>query len=108
MGDNIKDKLNSFLGKLDSKMLSTKINTLVEMINNGKTDELAKKINKADTSEILDKLNEFDSSKLDSLNINKEELLNKLNSGDLDGLTSKLGNNGKEIMDKLKYILSQK
>jgi uncharacterized protein YidB (DUF937 family) len=108
MSDSLKNKLNNLLGKFDNKMLTTKINNIVEMLNNGKTDELAKKFNKVDTNELLEKLEEFDSAKLDELNINKEDLLNKINSSDLDSLSSKLGDNGKEIMNKIKNILSQK
>ncbi len=105
MSNNLNKKLSELLGKMDDKVLQTKINAAVEMLRNGDTDDLAKKLNKVDKNEIISKLNEIDESRLKGLKLNKAELRQKMSNIDLDAVKKMLGNNGPEIIDKIKDII---
>jgi hypothetical protein len=90
---------------MDDKVLQTKINAAVEMLKNGDSDDLAKKLNKVNKNELMSKLNEIDESRLKDLNLNKAELRQKMSSIDLDAVKKMLGENGPEIIDKIKDII---
>lgn len=99
-------KLSKLWGKVDSKIINSKIDKSIEMLKNPDTSELQKELNKIDTNELLQKIDEFDESKLDELDIDKKELLAKLSSVDLDKVSSLLGDKGNEIISKIKKILT--
>jgi len=105
MSSNLNKKLSELLGKMDDKVLQTKINAAVEMLKNGDSDDLAKKLNKVNKNELMSKLNEIDESRLKELNLNKAELRQKMSSIDLDAVKKMLGENGPEIIDKIKDII---
>lgn len=105
MANSINKKLSELIGKMDDKVLQTKINTAVDMLKNGDTESLAKKLNKVDKNELLTKLNEIDDNKLKDLNFNKAELKQKMNSIDMNAVKKLLGENGPEIIDKIKDII---
>lgn len=105
MNNPLNKKLAEILGKMDEKVLQAKINAAMEMLKNGEADELVKKINKMDKNELLDKMNEIDESKLRELNINKEELKQKVSDTDLNNLARLIGDNGDEIIRKIKDII---
>jgi DNA-binding transcriptional MerR regulator len=105
MANGLNKKLADLLGKVDDKVLTAKINAAVDMLKNGNHDELAKKLSKVDKNEILEKLNEIDDEKLKELKLNKAELKQKMNSVDLDAVQKLLGENGPEIMNKIKDII---
>lgn len=69
------------------------------------TDMLGKKINKIDKEELLSKINDFDESKLKELNINKEDLKQKVSSEDLQKLSKMIGDQGDEIVERIKDFL---
>lgn len=104
---DINKKLSELFGKMDQKMLEKRINTAIEMLKNGDVDELSKKINKIDKNELLEKINEFDESKLKEFNINKDEIRQKITDADLSKLSQLLGEDGDEIVEKLKGILEK-
>lgn len=108
MSDMFKGKLAEMLGKMDEKVLQSKLNAALDMLKKGNTDELAKKIGKMDKDEIVEKMNEFDSTKLKDLNINIEEVKKSISSADLDKLSRLVGENGDEIVKKIKTLLNQK
>ena len=62
-------KLSKMWGKMDAKILNSKINKSIEMLQNSDTKELEKQISKIDANELLEKIDEFDQSKLDELDI---------------------------------------
>lgn len=105
MSNNLNKKLSELLGKMDDKVLQTKINAAVEILKNGDTDDLAKKLNKINKSELMSKLNEIDESRLKDLNLNKAELRQKMSNIDLDAVKKMLGDNGPEIIEKIKDII---
>ena len=67
--------------------------------------ELAKKINKIDKEELLKKMSELDESKLKDLKINKDEIKQNVSSEDLDKLASLIGDQGDEVIKKIKDII---
>lgn len=99
-------KLSKLWGKLDSKIVNSKIDKSIEILKNPDTSELQKELSKIDTDELLQKINEFDESSLDELNIDKKELMAKLSTVDLDKVSSLLGDKGDEIISKIKKILT--
>jgi len=105
MSSGLNKKLSELLGKMDDKVLKAKLNAAMEMLSEGNKEELAKKIEKIDKNEVLAKLNEIDDEKIKSLNLNKKELKEKLNSVDLDAVEKMLGENGPMIMKKIKDII---
>ncbi len=105
MANGFNKKLADILGKMDDKVLSAKINAAVDMLKNSDHDELVKKLNKIDKNEILEKLNEIDDEKMKELKLNKAELKQKMNSIDLGSVQKLLGENGSEIIDKIKDII---
>jgi hypothetical protein len=107
MNNPLNKKLAEMLGKMDEKVLQTKINAALDMLKKGNTEELAKKLNKVDKEELVSKINEFDDSKLQGLNINKEEIKEKIQNADLDKLSQLLGDHGDEIIGKIKNILNK-
>lgn len=107
MSDMFKGKLSDILGKMDEKMLQAKLNTALDMLKKGNTEELAKKIGKMDKDELVDKMNEFDASKLNELNINMDEIKKNISAADLDKLSKLVGDQGDEIVKKIKTLLNQ-
>ena len=107
MGDIFSKKLADILGKMDEKVLEVKLNAALDMLKKGNTEELAKKINKVDKDELMTKINEFDETKLKELNINKTEIAKQVSDTDLRKLESMLGENGPEIVKKIKSIINK-
>jgi hypothetical protein len=60
-----------------------------------------------DKNELLSKINEFDENKLQGMNIDKEEIRKKVNDADLKKLSNLIGDQGDEIIKKLKDILNK-
>jgi transcriptional regulator of aromatic amino acid metabolism len=107
MNDSFNKKLSELLGKMDERILKAKINSALEMLNNGEYEEIAKKINKMDKDELIEKMDSFDVSKLKGLNITKEEIKQKINSADIDRLARLIGEKGDILAEKFKELLSQ-
>lgn len=106
--DMFKGKLAEILGKMDEKVLQAKLNTALDMLKKGNTDELAKKIGKMDKNEIMEKMSEIDPSKLKDLNINVDEIRKSISGADLEKLSKLVGDQGDEIVKKIKTLLNQK
>lgn len=100
-------KLSELFGKMDEKVLQARLNAAIDMLQKGNVDELAKKLNKMDKNELLDKINEFDESKLKDLNINKNDIKQKISDADLSNLSQLLGDQGDQIVDKIKALLEK-
>lgn len=105
MNDGLNKKLSEILGKVDQKVLESKLNAALDMLKKGNSEELAKKLNKIDKNELVQKINEFDESKLKELNINKDEIKQKVSNADLEKLSQLIGENGNEIIKKIKDII---
>lgn len=106
MANNIfNKKLSELLGKMDDKMLQAKINAAVDMLKENNSEELSKKLSKIDKNEVLSKLNEIDDAKLKELNLNKAELQEKLKNVDFSAVQKMLGDQGPEIINKIKDII---
>ena len=104
MNKNISD----FMGKLDEKVFKTKINSAIEMLKNGNTGELAKKLEKVDKKDLMEKLDLIDDKKIKELNLNKTDIKNTLESADIQEISKVLGQDGIEILNKLKQVLAKK
>lgn len=105
MSNALNKKLAELLGKMDEKVLQTKINAALDMLKDGNKEDLAKKIGKIDKNELMSKLNELDDNKLKDMSLNKSEMQQKLNSIDMDALQNLLGDQGSEIVNKIKDII---
>ncbi|MEN6315957.1 MAG: membrane trafficking protein [Clostridiaceae bacterium] len=105
MNNGLNKKLADLLGKMDDKVLQSKLNAAVDMLKGSNNEELAKKLSKIDKNEVLSKLNELDDSKLKELNLNKADLKQKLNNVDLNAVQKMLGDQGPEIINKIKDII---
>lgn len=105
MANNFGKKMAELLEKMDDKVLAAKINAAFDILKNDNYDELAKKLRKVDKNEIMTKLNEIDDEKLKELKLNKSELRQKMNNIDLDTVQKMLGENGPEIISKIKDII---
>jgi hypothetical protein len=105
MANGLSKKMAELLEKMDDKVLAAKINAAVDMLKNENYDELAKKLRKVDKNEIMTKLSEIDDEKLKELKVDKAELKRKMSSIDLDTVQKMLGENGPEIIGKIKDII---
>lgn len=105
MNNALNKKLAEIVGKMDEKVLQTKLNAAMDMLKKGNAEDLVKKINKMDKQELVSKINEFDESKLQELNINKEEINSKVSDTDLQNLSRLIGEHGDEIVQKIKEII---
>lgn len=105
MANGFSKKLAELLGKMDDKVLQAKINAAVDMLKNGDHEELSRKLSKVDKNEILAKLNEIDDDRIKELKLDKTELKQKMSSIDLDAVQKMLGENGPEIISKIKDII---
>ena len=105
MSNGLNKKLADLLGKMDDKVLQAKINAALDMLKEGNNEELAKKIGKVDKNELISKLNELDDNKLKEMNMNKADMKQKLNSIDLDAVQKMLGDQGPDIINKIKDII---
>lgn len=103
--DELKKNLSSLFGRAEDKILSSKINSLLKNAGTEDIAELCQKIKTADKNALLNKLDEYDQSKLTDLNLNINELKEKFRQLDSDKLTELLGENGQEIINKVKNIL---
>jgi hypothetical protein len=105
MANSLGKKLSELIGKMDDKVLQTKLNSAFEMLKEGNNEELAKKIGKMDKNELLSKINELDEGKLKEMNLNKAEIKQKLSTVDLEAFQKMLGEQGPEIIGKIKDII---
>jgi hypothetical protein len=105
MANSLGKKLSELIGKMDDKVLQAKLNSAFEMLKDGKNEEIAKKIGKIDKNELLSKINELDEGKLKEMNLNKADIKQKLSSVDLDAFQKMLGEQGPEIIGKIKDII---
>ena len=105
MNNSFNKKISEIFGKVDEKVLETKLNKALEILKSGNTDDLAKKINKIDKNELLNKINEFDEEKLKDLNLDKDEFRKKISDADLNNLSKLIGEQGDEIIRKIKDII---
>lgn len=105
MANGFSKKMAELLEKMDNKVLASKINAAIDMLKNENYEELTKKLKKVDKNEIMEKLNEIDEEKLKELKLDKSELKQKMNSIDLDAVQKLLGENGPEIISKIKDII---
>lgn len=108
MGDNFKNKLADILGKMDEKVLQARLNAAMDMLKNGNSEELAKKLSKVNKDELMQKINDFDQSKLKDMNIDVDEVKKNVSSEDLAKVSKILGEQGDEIIEKLKTLLDKK
>ena len=99
-------KLSKLWGKMDSKILNSKINKSIEMLQNPDTKELETQLKSIDTDELIKKIDEFDKSKIDELNLDKQDLKEKISKIDLKKVASLLGDKGDEIISKLQKFLT--
>jgi ADP-dependent phosphofructokinase/glucokinase len=106
MVNPLNKKLADIFGKMDEKVLQAKLNAAMDMLKRGNVEDLAKKINKADKNELLKKMNEFDMSKLQELNIDKEEIRRRVSEADLDKIAKMIGEHGDEIIGKVKEFIN--
>ena len=105
MSNAFNKKLADIIGKMDEKVLQAKINAALDMLKNGNNEELARKIGKMDKNELLTKMNELDDEKLKEMNINKNDIKQKVSDTDLNNLKKLIGEHGDEIISKLKDII---
>lgn len=108
MKDAFNKKLSEMVGKMDEKVLQARLNAAMDMLKKGNTDELAKKISKVDKEELLSKIDELDTSKINDMNIDMNEVKQKINAADFDKLSKLIGEHGDEIVNKLKSLLEKK
>ncbi len=107
MNDAFKKQLADMLGKMDEKVLQTKLNAALDMLKKGNTQELAKQLNKMDKAELMQKINELDETKLNELNLNVDEIKQKVNQADLEKLSKLVGDQGDEVIKKIKTLLNK-
>jgi|LSQX01.1.fsa_nt_gb hypothetical protein len=107
MTDSLNRKISELFGKVDGKILEARLNAAIDMLKKGNTEELADKINKMDKNELLQKINDLDDSKLKQLNIDKNEISQRLGPVDFKNLANHIGENGDEIVKKLKLLLEK-
>jgi exonuclease I len=107
MVNPLNKKLSELLGKMDDKVLQAKLNSAFDMLKEGNNEELAKKLGKIDKNELLSKINELDDDKLKEMNLNKAEIKQKLGNVDLDSFQKLLGEQGPEIIGKIKDIIKE-
>jgi exonuclease I len=105
MANSLGKKLSELIGKMDDKVLQAKLNTALDMLKEGNNEEIAKKIGKMDKNELLSKINELDENKLKEMNLNKTEIKQKLNNVDLEAFQKMLGEQGPEIISKIRDII---
>lgn len=99
-------KFVEILGKMDEKVLKTKLNAAMDMLKKGELEELVKNVNKMDKKELLNKIEELDEEKLKKLQINKQDIKNKVSEQDFRNLADMLGEQGNEIVEKIKEMLN--
>jgi len=105
MANGMNKIIAELLGKMDEKVLQAKINSALDMLKNGKNEELAKKLNKMDKNDLLSKINELDETKLKNLNLDKDDLKQKMGEVDFAALQKLIGEQGEEIIRKIKDII---
>lgn len=105
MSNAFNKKINDLLGKMDEKVVKKKLNTALNMINKGNSEELARKIKNVDKTELLEKIDEFDKEKVNELDINLDEIRNKISDSDLSRISRLIGEQGDEIVDKIKKLI---
>lgn len=98
-------KIADMLGKMDQKVLEAKLNKALEMLKNEPPEELAKKISKVDKNELLSKMDELDQNTMKEMNIDTNELKQKISEEDLKKLSQLIGDNGDEVIKKLKDLM---
>ena len=102
---NINDKFSELLGKIDEKVLKTKLNNALETLKKGNLEELSKKINKVDKKDLMQKMDEFDMNKLKDMSIDVNEFKKNISDEDFKKLSKIIGTDGDKIVKKLKNML---
>lgn len=101
----INKKFSEMLDKIDDKVLQKKLNKAVEMLKTGNPEDLAKKMKKVDSEELLKEFDEFDETKIKDLNIDLQDLQEKVSDADLQKLSDLIGKNGDEVVRRIKSLL---
>lgn len=101
MNENLKKKISELFGKIDTKVLETKLNQAMEMIKDGKHEEIVEKLNKMDKKEIFTKLEELKNLPPESIAAIKDKINLKIDNEDISKLENKLDPEGKKIIKKM-------
>lgn len=96
MGNN-----SGFIEKLQSRIAKKRIEELLEQINTGNTEQLLSGITPHDEQKLKKQFEELDVSKLDALNIDINEILNRINPDELIKIKKRMGQISPEALQFL-------
>lgn len=94
--------------KIDQKIMSTKIEQGLEMLKNKPETELNKKLANVNREELLKKINDIDADKLKQMNVNLDEIKKKISPADLEKIKRIAGKDSDAIMRKINELLGRK
>ena len=106
MYKNLTGRFGDVINKVDDQILKKKIMTTINMIEDGKVDQLKRKVDKMDPDEIKSKLDSFDKKRLSDMKIDVKEISKRITEEDYKKAEMMFGKNGKEIISKIKDLLS--
>ncbi|MBR5501350.1 MAG: membrane trafficking protein [Clostridia bacterium] len=93
--------------KIDQKIMEKKLEQGLDMLKNKPEGELSKKLAGVNREELLRKMNEIDPSKLKQMNINIEEIKQKITSADLEKIKRLAGKDSDAVMRKINELLGR-
>lgn len=98
---DLKKVIGDMLGKIDNKVLETKLHQAIELIKKGDHDEIIKKFNNADKEELLAKLHEMEKLNPQELDVLREKIGSAIKKDELNSISNNLNTDGKKILEKI-------
>lgn len=99
--------MGKMFDKIDQKIMSAKIEQGLEMLKNKPEAELSQKISNVNREELLRKMNEIDTEKIKKMNINIAEIKKKITASDIEKIKRIAGKDGDAVVKKINEILEQ-
>lgn len=99
--------MGNMFEKIDQKIMAAKLEQGLDMLKNKSDSEINRKLANVNREELLRKINEIDPQKLKKMNINVNEINQKLTPADMERIRRLAGKDGDAVMNKINELLGR-
>ncbi len=99
--------MGKMFDKIDQKIMEKKLEQGLDMLKNKPEGEISKKLAGINRDELLRKMDEIDKTKLKQMNINVEEIKQKITPADLEKIKRLAGKDSDAVMKKINELLGR-
>lgn len=99
--------MGKMMNKIDQKIMEKKLEQGLDMLKNKPEGEISKKLSGVNREELLRKMDELDTNKLKQMNINVEEIKQKITPADLEKIKRIAGKDSDAVMRKINELFGR-